>query len=59
MKAAKALGIEVPSPRVLGPLSVQIFETVRVRHRGTFRVGETFLMQLHRSRPEHVAAARS
>src|SRR6516162_11903947 len=31
----------------------QIFETVPVRHRGTsFRVGETFLMQLHRSRPE-------
>src|SRR6516162_1499437 len=31
----------------------QIFETVPVRHRGTsFRVGETFLMQLHPSRPE-------
>ena len=31
----------------------QIFETVPVRHRGTsFRVGQTFLMQLHRSRPE-------
>src|SRR5215472_16128472 len=31
----------------------QIFETVPVRHRGhLFRVGETFLMRLHRSRPE-------
>jgi hypothetical protein len=31
----------------------QIFETVSVSHRGTsFGVGETFLMPLHRGRPE-------